>query len=90
MIRGKVISDREVIPQEVTIGEGEPLFVQRGNKWFKKDGTQVQVDTKSLIALFSEIETPTTEDEALSFRAVKPGPSGPGYKALTAKPASCI
>lgn len=54
IIRGKITSDKEVIPNVVNIGE--PLFTCDGNGiWYKQDGSRVEIETKSLNDLLREL-----------------------------------
>lgn len=47
MIRGRLNSERDVTPEEVSVGE--PVYVQQGEAWVrKKDGVAVQIESGSL------------------------------------------
>lgn len=53
MIRGKAVSEKEVIPNEVLVGE--PVFVHDGKEWLNKEGHKVNVEIKSLTDWLTEL-----------------------------------
>jgi|GEM_PF-2006058 len=55
MIKGKTTADKEILPKMVNVGD--PAFIKNGTSWVRKDGTNVEVQTKSLKQLL-ELFTP--------------------------------